>query len=232
MGDSGTEIILASVQPPESPVRLVACMFFTFKPTSEEAEAVLHGVHEIRPSNPVVEVVCQPTDVVDAQALQALPKPYQLRLAVDSVWIDNGANVPAVIEKVMLNPPTPDSVAFWLPMYPASRRPTNSLMLATSVISDHYVALYIGWDEERDDAKNSTWLRENMSEIERHSVGTFLADTDVQTRPTKYWSVDAAQRLKDIRKKWDPTGVICGYLDAGDKSGVNGLSNSLPGSTQ
>jgi hypothetical protein len=96
------------------------------------------------PQNPVVEVVCQPSDVVDAQARQVLPKPYQLRLAVDSVWIDNGADVPAVIEKVMLNPPTPDSSALWTPMYPASRRPTNSLMLATSVISDHCVSLYIG----------------------------------------------------------------------------------------
>lgn len=208
-------------------MRLVVCMLFAFKSTLAEGETVLRRVHESRPSNPVVEVFCHPTTVVGAQEFQKLPKPYQLRLAVDSVWLGNDIDVAAVTEKMAVNVPTPESTTFWSPTYPASRRSTNGSMLATSLMSDHYFAAYIGWDEEDDDEKHSAWLREHMLEIEKQSDGTFLADADPQLRPARHWSVDAGQRLMSIRKKWDPAGIICGYLDAGDKSGVNGLSNKF-----
>jgi len=29
-----------------------------------------------------------------------------------------------------------------------------------------------------------------------------------------------------VRRKWDPQGRLCGYLDQGDKSGVEGLENA------
>lgn len=219
--------MLASTQPPGSPVRLVVVMIFVFKPTAVEAESVLRNVHEIRPSNPVIEVVCQPTTVTGAQKMQALPKPYQLRLAVDSLWFGGDVDVPAITEKVALNALNPDTMTFWLPIYPLSRRSTNNLLPGSSLISDHYFSMYVGWDEEADDEKHAMWLKEQMLELEKYSDGTYLADTDPQTRPTRHWSDDAGQRLMAIRKKWDPTGVLCGYLDAGDKSGIHGLSNKL-----
>ncbi len=57
------------------------------------------------------------------------------------------------------------------------------------------------------------------------SVGAYLGDSDFQQRKTKFWTAENAARLMKLRKKWDPKGVICGYLDVGDKSGIDGLDN-------
>ena len=66
-----------------------------------------------------------------------------------------------------------------------------------------------------------------MRTVKSHSVGAYLGDSDFQVRQTRYWADDNAKRLMKIRRKWDPHGLICGYLDAGDVSGVNGLTNAI-----
>ena len=66
-----------------------------------------------------------------------------------------------------------------------------------------------------------------MQDVKKHSRGSYLGDIDLQARATKFWGDEQAKKLMDIRRKWDPHGVICGYLDAGDKSGVVGLDNKL-----
>jgi hypothetical protein len=37
--------------------------------------------------------------------------------------------------------------------------------------------------------------------------------------------VEQGRRLMEVRRKWDPEGRVCGYLDEGDRSGVEGLEN-------
>jgi hypothetical protein len=64
-----------------------------------------------------------------------------------------------------------------------------------------------------------------MAEVEKHSVGAYLGDSDFQVRRTKFWGNEQGKKLREIRKNWDPKGTICGYLDDGDKSGVEGLGN-------
>jgi hypothetical protein len=141
-------------------------MLVTFKSTSAEAEAVLGSMHDSRPLNPIIEVVYQPTIVVGAMAIQQLPKPYQLQLAMGTVWLGNDVDVPTNTEKIMLNLPTSASVAVWTPFYPAPRRSMNRSILATTAVSDHYFAVYLGWDKEGNEEKHSIGLREHMLDIE------------------------------------------------------------------
>ncbi|KAJ5682092.1 uncharacterized protein N7477_002032 [Penicillium maclennaniae] len=70
------------------------------------------------------------------------------------------------------------------------------------------------------------WVRSIMEKVERHSVGAYLGDSDFQVRKTKFWADENAKRLMEIRRRWDPTGRICGYLDQGDVSGTQGLDNA------
>jgi hypothetical protein len=65
-----------------------------------------------------------------------------------------------------------------------------------------------------------------MEKVERHSVGAYLGDSDFQVRKTKFWADENAMRLMEIRRRWDPAGGICGYLDREDISGTQGLDNA------
>jgi hypothetical protein len=109
-------------------------------------------------------------------------------------------------------------------MNPCSQRKLPDMAL--SMQSDHYFALYTVWQEEKDDPRCLEWVRNVMTRVEKHSVGAYLGDSDFQTRKTKYWANKNAMRLMEIRRKWDPEGRICGYLDQGDKSGTKGLDNA------
>ncbi|KAL4808152.1 major facilitator superfamily domain-containing protein [Aspergillus unguis] len=108
-------------------------------------------------------------------------------------------------------------------MNPCSRRELPDMAL--SMQSDHYLAIYAVWEDEKDDARCQGWLRGVMQRVQRASVGAYLGDSDFQERQTRYWSQSNGARLMEIRKKWDPTGRICGYLDKGDISGAEGLGN-------
>ncbi|KAF9879656.1 hypothetical protein CkaCkLH20_03199 [Colletotrichum karsti] len=67
--------------------------------------------------------------------------------------------------------------------------------------------------------------REVLRSMAPHAVGSYLGDADSQERLTKFWADPNAGRLMEVRRKWDPDGVVAGYLDAGDGSGTSGLSN-------
>lgn len=91
--------------------------------------------------------------------------------------------------------------------------------------SDHYFALYTVWEERKDDDRCNEWVKNVMSDVEKHSVGAYLGDSDFQVRQTKFWQDSEAARLMDVRRKWDSEGLICGYLNEGDTSGTEGLQN-------
>lgn len=64
-----------------------------------------------------------------------------------------------------------------------------------------------------------------VKDVERHSAGSYMGDADFQYRTTRFWSKENGERLQEVRRKWDPEGRICGYLDADDMGGVQGLKN-------
>lgn len=97
--------------------------------------------------------------------------------------------------------------------------------MALSMQTDHYFALYTVWEDKADDARCQGWVKDVMSKLEKHSRGAYLGDSDFQIRRTKFWEDANARRLMELRRKWDPNGVICGYLDQDDKSGTKGLEN-------
>jgi len=64
-----------------------------------------------------------------------------------------------------------------------------------------------------------------MKDVETRSEGAYLGDSDFQTRRTRFWGEEEGKKLMRLRRDWDPLARICGYLDVGDKSGLNGLEN-------
>lgn len=141
----------------------------------------------------------------------------------------NDEDVPAVLEKAFTTLPTRKTFALYFSMNPTSRQPSYHDVenMALSMHTDHYFALYTVWEEEKDDQRCIAWVHEIMKDVERHAEGAYLGDSDFQHRRTKFWRDEHAKKLMEVRRKWDPSGRICGYLDVGDKSGIEGLKNEF-----
>lgn len=205
--------------------------FLAFKPTQAEARAALQPLHDHpgRPANAFPQsFFAQPTTLPDQYAPQAASNPPDHRNYAENGYINDDADVPDVLERAFTELPSRESFALYFSMAPTSRReiPLDGPgSMALSMQTDHYFALYTIWKDENDNDKMIGWVRDVMKGVERQSRGGYLGDSDFQDRRTKYWEDGHAKKLMEIRKKWDPQGRICGYLDEGDKSGVNGLKN-------
>ena len=203
----------------------ITVLFLTFKATEDDAKTALTPAEDSFPSNPVVHWFCQETSLEKEYATQAQFNPSEHRYLCDSAFINNDADVPKVLEKALTTSPSKETYTFWYPMHPWSRKPLQDMAL--SLRTDHYLALYTIWKDEKDDSRCASWVQDIINGVKPHSSGAYLGDIDLQIRTTKFWGDEQGKKLMDVRRKWDPSGIICGYLDAEDKSGVTGLDNKL-----
>lgn len=221
--DEDTEIVAVGATPPGMSSPCIISHFVTFKNSQEEAEKALQAANETRPEGAVVELVNLPTSLEKEYCDQANANPEGHRYCAENAYIKNDADVTAVLEEAFTTLPHPKSFSLWYSMAPVSRRKLPDMAL--SMQSDHYFALYTVWEDEGDDSRCVQWVKDIMVTVERHSEGAYLGDSDFQVRRTKFWNDENARRLMQIRRERDPKGTICGYLDGGDASGVNGLAN-------
>lgn len=219
--------------------------FLAFKPNRAEGEAALRPLHDHagRPPNALPQsFFAAPTSLPGQYVPQEAANPEGHRYFSENAYVRNDEDVPAVLEKAFTTLPSRKSFALYFSMTPTSRRPHYEASpsgrdgagredlagtMALSMQTDHYFALYTIWEDERDDERMVGWVRDVMVGIERHAEGSYLGDADFQTRRTKFWRDENAKKLMEIRRRWDPEGLICGYLDEGDKSGVEGLKNEF-----
>lgn len=216
---------MISTYPPGLDELHTMVMFITFKNSEDSAKQALKPAEDSFPGDPVLHWFCQETDLEKEYAGQAHANPSGHRYHCENAILRNGEDVVAVLEKAMTTSPSKETYTFWYPMSPWSQRDLPDMAL--SLQADHYLAMYTICKDESGDAKCESWARDIMNDVKKYSIGAYLGDIDLQLRTTKFWGDEQAKKLMDIRRKWDPNGVICGYLDAGDKSGVAGLDNQL-----
>jgi FAD/FMN-containing dehydrogenase len=224
--DEDTEIVAVGLTPETFGIHEVCIMplFVTFKNSEAEAKAALSRANESRPEGFRMEMPDQPTSLANEYRNQAAANPQAHRYCAENAWISNGENVAEVLEDAFTRLPHPKAFSLWYSMNPISRRP-NPPDMALSLETDHYFALYTIWEKEEDDKRCMKWVRDIMRKVEPHSEGSYLGDSDFQVRKTKFWKDANASRLMEIRRRYDPGGVICGYLDKDDVSGTKGLLN-------
>ena len=198
--------------------------FVTFQNTPEAATQSLQHIDDSRPGGVIMAAPNLPTSLIKEYEDQAGANPSRHRYTCDNAYIKDDADVVEVLQDAFTTMPQGSkSFALWYSMSSSSRRQLPDMAL--SIQSDHYFAIYTIWQDEADDTKCQNWVKDIMSEIEHHSVGAYLGDSDFQVRRTKFWGDIQAKKLKQIRQKWDPKGTVCGYLDVGDASGSAGLEN-------
>jgi hypothetical protein len=197
----------------------------TFKLSSAEGLSALKPLHDGRPRGAVIESFCQPTSLSEQYKVQFGANPLQYRYISDNAYIRNDADVPEALEQAFTSLPTRQSFTLYFSMNPTSRRSLGDMAL--SMQTDHYFSMYAIWNDEAEDEKCAAWVRDTMREVERSESGSYLGDADFRARRTMFWGEAEGKRLMDVRRKWDPEGRICGFLDERDASGVDGLRNEF-----
>lgn len=229
--DTDTEIVAVSSYLPGDEELTFLANFTCFKPSKAAAEAALAPIHDSRPAGAKMEVFCGRTSLAKEYGTQACANPEGHRYCAENAYVSSDEDVPSVLERGFTTLPSRKSFAIYFAMNPTSRRAPpaadGQAGMALSMQSDHYFALYTVWEDEGDDERCTRWVRDVMAEVERHADGSYLGDADFQYRRTRFWSEEAGKRLIEIRRRWDPKGRICGYLDEGDRSGVDGLKNEF-----
>ncbi|KAK7710840.1 hypothetical protein SLS64_005745 [Diaporthe eres] len=192
--------------------------------TEAQARSYLQVLADTRPPNALEAKEQQLSDQVQdyEESLRLMPPDH--RWVADNAYLDNQVDFAQTVKEAFTSLPK-GGIAFWEPMNPVSREPLEDMAL--SLHTDHYFALYAAYKDAAEDEWHDTWVRRSMDDLRKHQRGAYLGDTDFQFHDTKYWSDEAGKKLMSIRKRWDPEGRICGYLDKGDKSGANGVSNEL-----
>ncbi|KAK8163247.1 hypothetical protein BC567DRAFT_211326 [Phyllosticta citribraziliensis] len=221
--DPDTEVAAVGAFTPESAEPYTTILFVTFKNSEEEALAALKPAEDSHPPGAVASFFFKETSISNEYIDQGAANPNGYRYRVDNAYINDDADVVDVLEDAFTTLPTRKSFSLWLSMAPGSRRRLRDMAL--SMQSDHYFATYVMYEDAADDSVASNWVQSIMKKVEKHSEGAYLGDADFQCRKTRFWGNEQGRRLMDLRRKWDPNGRICGYLDAGDGSRVNGLPN-------
>lgn len=222
--DDSIEIVAVALRPDPTKDPVIMSHTVTFQNTEDAAIASLKLVNDSRPPGAIMESVNRVTSLEDEYRDQANANPGGHRYTSDNAYIDNDADVAEVLREAFTTlPENSKTFALWYSMDPCSTRELPDM--AVSMQSDHYLAIYTIWEHETDDERCKGWVKNVMKGVEKHSVGAYLGDSDFQVRRTKFWENSKAKKLMGLRRKWDPTGRICGYLDEGDKSGTVGLEN-------
>lgn len=241
IGDKDTEMVAIGQFIPEHEDPVIIANFLAFKPSRAEGEAALRPLHDHpdRPPNPIVHFFAKPTSLPDQYVPQGMSNPEGHRYCSENAYVRNDEDIPSVLEKAFTTLPHRKAFAIYFGMAPTSRRAHYNVevdgndkesyvgSMALSMHSDHYFAVYTVWETPEDDERCKAWTHGVIREVERFSAGSYLGDADFQHRRTKFWRDGNAKRLMEVRRRWDPEGRVCGYLDEGDKSGVEGLRNEF-----
>ncbi|WYZ37941.1 hypothetical protein EsH8_II_001447 [Colletotrichum jinshuiense] len=233
------EIVLLTLTPPGQTTPQVMANFLSFAP-NPEALIPLHSSH---PPRPLATVFATPTSLPLQYADQDAANPPGHRYISENAYVSNDADVAGVLREAFTTLPTPQSFALYFSMNPCSRRAqagpgeaspaavadgTGPMPdMALSMQTDHYFALYTCYPGAEDDERCQRWALDVLAGVERHAAGSYLGDADFRHRRTRFWGEEQGRRLMAVRRAWDPEGRICGFLDAEDASGVEGLKNEF-----
>jgi lipoate synthase len=84
--------------------------------------------------------------------------------------------------------------------------------MAFSLQSDIYFASYVIWENEEEDEKNKTWLKNIMKQIEPVTIGQYLGDSDFTAHQRKFIADKNFEKLQEIKKQRDPNNLFHSYL--------------------
>jgi len=107
-------------------------------------------------------------------------------------------------------PPAPSHLAIfnWAGRTGEPERPA----MAFSIEDEFFYSVYLAWPDADDDERYISWVTDHMRSLEPHATGTFLADENLQHRPSRFVSDDNLANLDALRSEWDPDARFVSWL--------------------
>ena len=136
------------------------------------------------------------------------------RMATEGVWSNSISKVIGELSKRMeaaVTPITTISIRF----LGNASLPADA---AFSVIGSTNILSVLTWQNQEDDKKIAGWMQETMRTLEPFSLGHYINNEDVVSYPQRNqasFSEAAWQKLRNLRKKYDPEGVFHDYFGLG-----------------
>ncbi|MET0526631.1 MAG: FAD-binding protein, partial [Nocardioides sp.] len=151
----------------------------------------------------------EPTTPEAERARQLEDNPEGHRWAVDNAWLSgSAAEVVPAMRRAYTTLPNAKAFTIWFSMAPLRELPD----MAFSLQSEIYLASYVLWEDEADDARCIDWLEGAMADLEPVTIGQYLGDSDHTRRQVKFLSDDAWDRLQQVYADRDPDRLFAGYL--------------------
>lgn len=192
-----------------------------FKDSVEESREILKPWHTNVPAGYVMSRCNYKTELMEEYELQKTANPEGHRYMADNGYLaGTNEEVMEAMRPSMTAVPNGKTFILHYRMGPM-KQPLSDMAL--SLQSDHYYAIYCVWEKSEDDARFQGWVSRVMKDIEKHSIGQYLGDSDHQHRKSSFVSDHAWNRLQQIRKKYDPEARMSSYLGV-----ETGIENGSP----
>ncbi|HEY0535658.1 MAG TPA: FAD-binding oxidoreductase [Actinoplanes sp.] len=157
----------------------------------------------------------------DLYALSDTALPKGKRYAVDGVWTDAPVgDVLAAGRGILDTIPTPDSFLLWMLWggYPTADN------ACWSTQGRLYFSPNAVWTDPADDLRNESWAHAALGDLAGVAHGTQFSDHNPGDRPDHGIEPAQRDRLEQLRAKYDPAGLLCGYLRPEESTTALGLS--------
>ena len=203
-------VALTQTLPEFGPEPVLLVTGLAFSDTREAAEAALAPLTTCPLlDRALVRRDAEPTTFAEQCVAQREANPEGHRYLVDNAWLTGPAEqlVPAM-RRTFTEPPTAKTFTIWFSMAPLRQLPEFALSLQSEI----YLATYLVYEDPAEDAGHREWLAARMAELQPHTVGQYLGDSDFTTRRLAFLAEPNWQRLQGIRAERDPESRFAGYL--------------------
>jgi FAD/FMN-containing dehydrogenase len=145
----------------------------------------------------------------DMYALSDALTPHGNRYAVDGVW--TSAPVERVLDAgrgILESIPTEESFLLWMLWGDFPRR----TQACWSTQGRLYFSPNAVWTDPADDLRSESWAHAALTDLGGVAHGTQFSDHNPADRPDHGLEAAERDRLETLRAKYDPAGLLCGYL--------------------
>lgn len=216
------ELIAVLMHHPEVPAdappeQSKICFFtaFAFERSEQQArQALLPFAQSALASKCLVKMEYQPFDfegLYERYFSLNDPAGRCARYAVDNVLTNQGGKTLKALAQHFRSAPSKDCHVLAAFNMRLEDKPDSCF----SWVADCFVGCYAIWDDERDDARNFSWLNQTLPLMDPFAEGHYLNEVEGRGHPERFRLCFTAanwERLQQLRRRYDPDGVFHHYL--------------------
>ncbi|MGH3246979.1 MAG: FAD-binding oxidoreductase [Trebonia sp.] len=194
---------------------------------ADETADEIFGLYESAPfrKRALSTVGRVPNSLADLYTATDFSMPQGMRYAVDGVW--TSAPAQAILgagREILRTVPTSASFLFWMLWghYPVQGN------ACWSTQGQLYFSPNALWTDPADDLRMERWAHAALDAFAPIDAGTQFSDANPADRPARGLEPGPAARLKELRARYDPHGLLVSYLTPAESTTALGLSRLSP----